>query len=154
MARGNFWRQIRESTEGPTVNITISRDLAEELMKVLGGALETDDMGDEDEDLDSVTDLNFDDIDDHGEPDEDEFGGPPDGDEDDMDFMAAGDDGDDEMFDEPSPPKKSAGRPPGAKNKKKDDDKEDKKEESLGRGPRTSLGESSFVKLHRGLKRL
>lgn len=168
MARKNIWEQIWESTEGPTVTVTIPRDHAESLLQVLAASLEQDmddgDMGDE-EDLDSTGDLDFGGDDAGG----DEMGGdmgPPEAD-DDMDFMAAGDDGDDEGDNEPAPAKRGPGRPPGAKNKKKDDGGKDKpekkkddggddepKEESAGEyRPQTALGESAFARAARALAR-
>lgn len=158
--RNNIWEQIWESTEGPTVTVTIPRDHAESLLKMLAGALEQDiddgGMGDEEEDLDSVADLDF-----------DGPGGPPD--DMDMDFDMGGDDElpagdeDDEGGDEGPPTKRGPGRPPGAKNKKKsdgpekkkdDDDDEDTKEESSDISdvrPQTALGESAFSRLNRSL---
>lgn len=172
MARRNIWEQIWESTEGPTVTVTIPRDHAESLLRVLAASLEQDidmdDMGDDDdgEDLDSVHDLDFGgDEHDMGPPEDDDMDGMADLD---LDFMPAGDDDED---DEPGPKKKGPGRPPGSKNKKKDDDgddensdkdddsdsddddDDDKKEESAGDyRPQTALGESSFSKLNRALK--
>jgi hypothetical protein len=169
MARKNIWEQIWESTEGPTVTVTIPRDHAESLLKVLAASLEEempdDGMGDldplGDDDLDSVDDLDF------GGGDEDLGDEPVPGA--DLDFgdhvdMAAGDD--DDGDDEPAPPKKR-GRPPGSTKKKggdekgppeKDDDgdedDEDKKDEAAGDyRPQTALGESSFVKAARVLTR-
>jgi hypothetical protein len=170
--RRNIWEQIWESTEGPTVTVTIPRELADALLQSLAAGLEQElpgeDMGD-DEDLGSMDDLDFG----GEEPDMDDMGGPPDGDEDDMGLgmdMPAGDDGDED--DEPAPPtKRGPGRPPGAKNKKKDDggkkkaptkdddsdddkdkDEEETKDEAAGDyRPQTALGESTFAKLSRAL---
>lgn len=156
--RRNIWEQIWESTEGPTVTVTIPRDHAESLLQILAASLEEEGA---DEEGDEIDDLNF-----SGDAELDLDGGDDaGGDDSDLDLdMPAGDD-DDEMFDEPSPPKKGPGRPPGAKNKKKSepekdddsDDKEDeddKKEESAGDyRPQTALGESSFSKLNRRLSR-
>ncbi len=159
MARRNIWEQIWESTEGPTVTVTIPRDHAESLLHILAASLEEempDDMGGED-DLDSVDDLDL------GDEGGDDLSGPPEDDMD-LDFMPAGDDDDEE---DAAPPagKKGPGRPPGSKNKKKDapekddsddeDDKDDEpKEESAGEyRPQTALGESAFSRLNRGLSR-
>jgi TATA-binding protein-associated factor Taf7 len=152
--RRNIWEQIWESTEGPTVTVTIPRDHAESLLHILAASLEEEGPGEEDD----MGDLDF------GGDDEiglDDGGGDDMGMDLDLD-VPAGDD-DDEMVDEPSPPKKGPGRPPGAKNKKKpepetdddsDDDKDDddKKEEGAGEyRPQTALGESSFSRLNRVL---
>lgn len=167
MARRNIWEQIWESTEGPTVTVTLPRDHAESLLKVLAASLEQD-MGDEDgmgddegdlDDHDSLSDLDFGG---HEEPDMDDMGGMPDGD---MDDMPAGDMDDDDM-DMGPPKKKGPGRPPGSKNKKKSDkpekkddgdkdkDDEEPKEESAGDyRPQTALGESSFSRLSRAMSR-
>lgn len=163
MARRNIWEQIWESTEGPTVTVTLPRDHAESLLKVLAVSLEQDMDGmddDGEEDLDSVGDLDF--------GGEDDMGPDGDMDMDDMD-MPAGDDDDDMGLDlgddeEMGPPKKKGpGRPPGSKNKKKsdkpdkgDDDKEkddeDTKEEGAGDyRPQTALGESTFSRLSRAI---
>lgn len=156
MARRNIWEQIWESTEGPTVTVTIPRDHAESLLKVLASSLEQDmpddGMGDEDDDMDDMGDLDF--------GDGGDMQGPPEDDDMDLD-MPAGDDGDDDdMFGDDEPKKKGPGRPPGVKNKKKDDDKKEKdddsdddtKEEGAGEyRPQTALGESAFSKLGRVL---
>jgi hypothetical protein len=174
MARKNIWEQIWESTEGPTVTVTIPRDHAESLLQVLAASLEQDvggdDMdGDGDMDLDSMHDLDFGGDDDMAA--DDGMG------MDDMD-MPAGDDDDDMgpdfgVGDEPAP-KKGPGRPPGSKNKKKSDDgekkkdkpkkddggdekekdDEDTKEEGAGEyRPQTALGESAFARAARALAR-
>lgn len=179
MARRNIWEQIWESTEGPTVTVTIPRDHAESLLRVIAASLDQEmpdidgDVGDDGDDLglDSIDDLDI-----GGDGDDDDLQGPP---EDDMDFdfLPSGDDDDDDMG-MPSG-KKGPGRPPGAKNKKKDkgddddsdkdddkdddddsddddkdDDDDDSKDESAGEyRPQTALGESSFARLHRSLKR-
>lgn len=163
--RRNIWEQIWEqSTEGPTVTVTIPRDHAESLLKVLSASLDEEMPGDDmDGDGDEIDDLNF-----GGDAELGPDYGDGGGDDTDMDLdldAPAGDD-DDEMFDEPSPPKKGPGRPPGAKNKKKaepeddsDDDKkddgdDDKKDEGAGDfRPQTALGESSFSRLNRVLAR-
>ncbi len=161
--RKNIWEQIQESTEGPTVTVTIPREFAEELLRSLAASLEQDMPDDGDgEDLDSVGDLDF--GDEGGDMGMDDLQGPPE-DGMDIDFMPAGDD--DEEDDSSGPPagKKGPGRPPGAKNKKKsddgdDDDKDDKeedddeKDESAGAiRPQTALGESAFSRLSRSLAR-
>jgi hypothetical protein len=89
-----LWEQLRESTEGPTVNLQIPRAVADELLAMLSTSLEVDDDA-------------------GGEPDADDFGGPPDGDEDDdgiegfsmgddddVPDFAAGDDSDDDDDDD------------------------------------------------------
>lgn len=176
MARRNIWEQLWESTEGPTVTVTIPRDHAESLLQVLAASLEQDmgdmDGGDDGMDLDSVGDLDF--GGDHDEPDMDDMGGPPDGDMDDM--MPAGDEDDDlddlglgDDEDMGPPKKKGPGRPPGSKNKPKkddggkkkgppkddgDDDEDDTKEEGAGDyRPQTALGESAFARAARALAR-
>lgn len=153
--RGNIWEQIWESTEGPTVTVTIPRDHAESLLKVLAASLEEempeDDMDDEG-DLDDMDDLDFGDGDDmQGPPEEDDLDDLDDMGDADLDFMPAGDDDD-----EPAPKKKGPGRPPGAKNKDKgddddsdkdEDDDDDKKDESMeedGFEPSNALGESAW----------
>lgn len=154
MARKNVWEQIWESTEGSTVTVTIPRDHAESLLRILAASLEWDgdgDMDDDDIDMDSVRDLDFDDDDDvDGAGDMDVS--VDDGDMD-LDF-----DEDDE--DEEPAPRRGPGRPPGSKNKKgsidgkkKDvDEKEDDdtKEEGVGRY-RSALGESAFARAARAL---
>lgn len=158
--RKNIWEQIQESTEGPTVTVTIPREFAEELLRSLAASLEQDMPDDGDgEDLDSVGDLDF--GDEGGDMDDmDDLQGPPEDDMD-LDFMPAGDDDEEDDSGHPAG-KKGPGRPPGAKNKKKDDgddeeekdDDDDEKDESAGAiRPQTALGESAFSRLSRGLAR-
>lgn len=90
--RRSIWETLaEESTEGPTVTVSLPRELAQQLAGVLMGSLEMDGSGVGDED-DPPTG--------HREPDEDDFGGEPDGDADDADplaaLMGAGDDSDDD----------------------------------------------------------
>jgi hypothetical protein len=170
--RRNIWEQIWESTEGPTVTVTIPRELADALLQSLAAGLEQDlpdDEAGDDEDLGSMDDLDFGGEDDsgghaNGMGDDDDGMGM-----DDMFDMPAGDDDDEEGDDEPAPPKRGPGRPPGAKNKKKDDggkkgppekddesddDEEDKQDEAAGDyRPQTALGESAFSRLSKKLDR-
>lgn len=168
MARRNIWEQIWESTEGPTVTVTIPRDHAESLLKVLAASLEEempDDMGMEDDGDMDLDDLDFGDDGEGG--DEDDM---DDMDMDDLDLdLPAGDDDSDMDMDGPPSPKKGPGRPPGSKNKPKDDggkkkEKEPKKDDSDdettdenadcyedGNRPQTALGESAFTRAARAL---
>jgi hypothetical protein len=134
MARRNIWENLWESTEGPSVTLTLPRSVAEELLSMIGAALEVDGMEGGDDELgfdagppggDDV-EVPFGDLDDGGELD---FG---DGEDD----MPAGDDSDDEPPPAPkkSPPKKDAEKK-ADKPKKDDDDSKDKKE-SLGESVR------------------
>lgn len=173
--RRNIWEQIWESTEGPTVTVTIPRELADALLQSLAAGLEQDlpgddGMGDEEDDLGSMDDLDFGD-DDNGGHANGMGGGDDDMGMDDMFDMPAGDDGDEDEDDEPAPAKRGPGRPPGAKNKSKsddgkkkgppekkdddsdkDDEDEDKKDEAAGEyRPQTALGESTFSRLNRAL---
>jgi len=78
----SIWETLtEESMEGPTVTFTLPREIAQELVGVLMGALEMDGGGEGE----------------HMEPDEDDMGGTPDGDADDADPLASlmGDGGDD-----------------------------------------------------------
>lgn len=106
----SIWeRLVRESSEGPTVTLTLPREVAQELMGILMGSLEMDlggAGGGEDE-----IDVGMS----GGEPDADDFGGPSDGDADDMfgvdDLEAEPDDDsdDDDETDESAGP--AYGRP-------------------------------------------
>lgn len=172
MARRNPWQRLREGVEGPTVNVTLPREWAEELLNSLMSSLEMDGGMDDGGDMDDEDGM-------HPEPDLDDMGGPPDDDADDLgDFalgmdddepdMPAGDDSDED--EEPAPKKKGPGRPPGSKNKAKkkgdgpkkddDDDSEDETDEAtdIGMGsapfgvrPQTALGESAFARAARRL---
>ena len=172
--RGGAWRRLMESTEGPTVTLSLPREWAEELLRSLMGSLEMgDDDGFGDPDLDDMGGM---------EPDLDDMGGPPDGDMDDMGLgmdddggeldFAAGEPDDDED-DEPAPPKKRGpGRPPGKSKKKaepkddddsdsdeSDDDDDDEKDEAVdfSRGPTdgfragTAVGESAYARAARAI---
>lgn len=123
--RRNIWERLNESTEGPSVTVSLPREFAEELMRSLMSSLEIeDDMDGEDMDIDALNP--------HPEPDEDDMGGPSDFDADDMpdggldfssddeDDMPAGDDDADEDD--------------------TDDDDEDDTDENTR--PGTALGES------------
>lgn len=80
-----LWEQLNESTEGPTVTLQVPREVADQLLTMLASSLEIDDDGE-------TAGM------DHEEPDADDFGGPPDGDSDDMGFSP----GDDDEFDFPA----------------------------------------------------
>lgn len=159
--RKNVWERLRESTEGPNVTLQVPRAWAEDLLRSIATALEVEDGGDGDMDIDMS----------HDEPDDDDLGGLSDNDEDDMPFsmgdddvdpgFSSGDDDDDDMLtagdedDDDAPAPKGAkgrGRPPGVKNKKKDaddddsDDDDEDKDEAIDPTssvrPQTALGES------------
>ncbi len=99
-----LWEQLRESTEGPTVTLEIPRAVADELLAMLSTSLEVDDA-------------------ESGEPDADDFGGPPDGDEDDVpDGFSIGDDDDME-------PDFAAGADDDSDEDETDDDSDDDDEE-------------------------
>lgn len=138
--RKNIWERLNESTEGPNVTISIPREWAEELMRSIMTSLEIEDGGGEPDEMGEP----------HAEPDEDDLGGPPDGDADDGGFsadeddevpdFAAGDDDDDDDSDEDD----------------SDDDDDDEKDEGAdmdGARPKTALGESTFARLSRKLGR-
>lgn len=137
MRQRNPWvrllEQLNESVEGPTVTIQLPRDLADQLHNMLANTLEVD-------------------SDDHFEPDADDFGGPPDGDEDDMgDFDAVGSDEEGGDFDFSSDFDSEDDDDESSEDDEDEDDEEDDededdddaKEESVGQ-PRskTALGES------------
>lgn len=87
--RRSIWESVNESTEGPNVTIEIPREWAEGLMRVLATALELEDHGDEEDDID----MDADGTDDVAELD---FSGADDG----PDFAANDDDDDDSSEDE------------------------------------------------------
>lgn len=129
-ARSIWERLAMESMEGPTVTISLPRELAQELVGALMGSLELDGGGG------------------HAEPDEDDFGGTPDGDADDMDPLAAlvGDDGESDLDPEAIGGPDDSDAPAGD-SEDEDDDEDDEPEESFDRGrardvrPGTALGE-------------
>ena len=139
----NIWEWLEESTEGPSVTLSLPREVAEQLLSMLGAALEVDDMeggGDDELGFDAGPpggddiDIPFGDIDDSN-PSELDFGA-------DDDMMPAGDD-DDEPAGPPVPKKKSPPKDGGEKKaddkpKKKDDagDKEKDKKESVSESVR------------------
>lgn len=126
----SIWEHmLGESTEGPTVTVSLPREVAQQLVGMLMGSLELDGggMGD-----------GMDAGDGPMEPDEDDFGGASDGDDDDSDPLAAliGDDGEGDLDLDP----------PGGPDDDDSDDDDDEPEEALSRrpaGPRpgTALGE-------------
>lgn len=139
----NIWEWLEESTEGPSVTLTLPREVAEQLMSMLGSALEVDDMeGGDDAEFgmappggdDADIDIPFGDIGDGGDMGEPDLGA-------DDDMMPAGDE------DEPAPPKKSPPKPKkdGGEKKKSDDkpkkdDKEKDKKESVTESVRRLAG--------------
>ncbi len=139
--RHTIWEQLWESTEGPTVTVQIPRQWAEELLRSIATALEIEDVG-----MDGEDDLSDEP---HMEPDADDMGGPPDGDEDDMglDLMPHGDDDDDV----------AAGDDDDEDDEEDDDDDEQEEEDEAyeatdphqrdGMRPETALGESKFSRL-------
>lgn len=142
MRRTNAWNRLMESTEGPNVTVQIPREWAEELLRALATALEVEDMGDDD----GLGDGEMGGMEvPHMEPDEDDLGGPSDGDfdfggGDDADLMRAGDSDEDE--DEPE------------EEDDEEEDDEDEKDEAVDFAgsdrptrPGTALGESSFARL-------
>lgn len=144
--RRNIWGRLNESTEGPTVTLSLPREYAEQLLQNLMTSLEMDGGGDEidgdlgDDDLDGLDPMMGDD---GGEGDLDAGFPGPDDDAEELDF-AAGDDSDDDGDSDDGRPKakKSKDEP-----KKKDDkpkDKEKKKDETFETRPATALGESAF----------
>ena len=124
MAR-NSWSQLWESTEGPTVTLTLPRDLASQLLDALASALEMD-GADGDMPFDMGGDDSDDGIDLGGDDTPLEFGADSAGDDDiDLDMDSpAGDDSDEE--DGGGRPKAKSGKKP----EKKDGKKKEKKEES------------------------
>ncbi len=160
MARNSSWKRLMESTEGPTVQVALPREWAEQLLSQLAQSLEMDDMGGDDSM--GLDDMGDDDMDfgagDEGgdDPAELDFGAD--------DMLAAGDDDEEEAPSGPGP-----GRPPGSKNKPKadkkksddkpkkdkkpesDEDEDDEKDEAAdysgghanGMRPQTALGESA-----------
>ncbi len=156
MARRSIWERLHESTEGPTVTISLPREWAEELLRSLMTSLEMEDgeggmedpdmdMGDDDADAD-VDGLPGMDDDFLGD---DEPGGFSAGDEgDDVPDFAAGDDDDED--DAPTTPKKKAPAKKDDKSKSKEKDDDDEKDEGTEYGqtrPQTALGESTFARL-------
>lgn len=145
MARRSIWEELDmyESSEGPTVTLTLSREVAEQLLGLISSALEIegggdegfdDELGGEMDDMDLDGDMSMDPPGGDMTDDEPEFGA-------DDPLVPAGDD--DEEEDDAPPPKK---KPSGDKKpeKKKDDDKpKDKKDESARR-----LG--AFIPMSRG----
>jgi hypothetical protein len=157
MARRSIWERLHESTEGPTVTISLPREWAEELMRSLMTSLEIDDgAGDPDmddsglDDMDPTSDM------DAGFDDSDDEPGFSAGDEgDDVPDFAAGDDEDEEDDDDDAPPPPPAKKKSPAKGKEKskekdDDSDDDDKDEATDYGqvrPGTALGESAFSRL-------
>lgn len=179
MARhGGAWRRLMESTEGPTVQVALPREWAEELLRSLAASLEMGDGLDgdmEDPDADPEMDMDADADLGMGDPGgdmgldlDDPMGDEP-------DFAAGDDDGDEPLG---PPEKKGPGRPPGSKNKPKSDDgapkkkdapkkdkpkdddgDDDEKDENLdfsagptdGFRPGTALGESAFARAARAI---
>lgn len=135
MARRSIWEELDmyESSEGPNVTLSLPREVAEQLLGLISGALEIegggdegglDDLGDDMGDMDLGGDMGMDPPGGDMTDDEPEFGA-------DDPLVPAGDD---EEEDAPPPPPKK--RPSGDKKpeKKKDDDKgKDKKDESARR---------------------
>lgn len=138
----SIWEQLRESTEGPTVNVSIPRELADALLRSLATALEIEDGGDPEMDDGMMSDDGM------GDPDEDDGMGGPDG------MGAAGNlgDGGDDMDDSPGFSSGEDDMPAGDDDDEEpeedDDDEEpeddadddDKKKEDYR--PETALGES------------
>lgn len=118
----SIWERLTmESTEGPTVTISLPRELAQQLVGSLMGSLELDgDMGD------GMADDGM-----GLEPDADDIGGVPDGDADDVLAAFAGGDAGAEDDDDPDP------IPAGDD----DDDADDDSDEGYGPTPKTALGE-------------
>lgn len=116
----NVWRILSESTEGPTVTLTIPRDMAEALINILSPAVNDGEGEGGDQDDDILPDMD-------GGPDDLEAldGGPPTADL--------------------EPERRGPGRPPGSKNKpKSDDDGPDDDDEDDEKKGKEKVGESAF----------
>lgn len=151
MPKNSAWQRLRESTEGPTVTVQLPREWAEELLRSLATALEVDDMGGEEPDELGMP---------HMEPDEDDLGGPPDFDMDDMFGGGPDDDAGDEEPEAAAGEDDDEGSDEDDSDEEDDDDEEDEEgeeqDESAGPyRPQTAVGEKylGFNKLKNKLAR-
>lgn len=139
--RKTAWDQLFESTEGPNVTVQIPRHIAEDLLRALSTALEIDDTGEEPGDMGL-----------HIEPDEDDLGGPPDGDEDDIGAMLGmgGEEGDDDALVPAGDDSDEEDDDEGGSDEEEDDDEEEQDESEAYPGMPESVRLESYL----GFKKL